>query len=114
MIPLYKKQSIRHIDKDGVTFVFAPKNASLELELIQLYERVAGSDTSETPLKTSEQISLFAAFADKILLGCEGSGLEEVGKSEKPSAVFNSQEISSLITMWNEANAKALEETTAA
>jgi hypothetical protein len=114
MIPLYKKQSIRYADKDGVTFIFAPKTASLELELIQLYERIAGTDGVEEPIKTSEQISLFAQFTDKILLGCEGSDMDDIGKDKKPSEVFNSQEVSTLITLWNEANAKALEEKPAA
>jgi hypothetical protein len=106
MIPVSQRGLVRHCDADGVTYLFKPKNARLEHELIVLYERVAlrGKQKNKKQMSGSRQIRLFGAFADKILIGCEGHNMEDLGQVYKPSEVLNSFEITRLITLWTEAN----------
>jgi len=103
MIPLSAEDTVRYTDTDMTTFLFVPKTARLEYRLLGLYEQVTTATKTRRKLAASQQLRIFGDFADSILVGCEGYGMDELGSSVKPSSVCNSYEIMRIIGMWHTA-----------
>jgi hypothetical protein len=101
MIPISCRETVKHIDENGIEYILKPKTGDLEIEFLELYDR---RDT----ISISEWTKLSRDFFKKIVISIrdpknEFASNDFIGKA-------NGIERARVVNVWHEASELTAEE----